>query len=133
MSAALRFLIFIIVIILKFIFNRDEITRDLIAGAAVVYLLTAITWTYVYRLIEMIQPGSFAIAQSQIFGEQSPFLYYSFVTITTLGYGDVTPVSNPARSLALLEAILGQLYIAILIARLVGTHIAQASRNGTNL
>lgn len=58
----------------------------------------------------------------------SGFSYYSFVTITTLGYGDVTPVSTQARSLALLEAVLGQLYIAILIARLVGSHLAQSLR-----
>jgi hypothetical protein len=57
--------------------------------------------------------------------EPSHFIYYSFVTMSTLGYGDITPISNSARSLSLLEAVVGQLYIAVLIARLVGMHIAQ--------
>jgi hypothetical protein len=56
------------------------------------------------------------------------FVYYSFVTQTTLGYGDITPITAPARSLSLLEAVIGQLYVAVLIARLVGIHIAQSSR-----
>jgi len=55
----------------------------------------------------------------------SHFAYYSFVTLTTLGFGDITPVSDPARSLSLLEAIVGQLYLAVLVARLVGIHISQ--------
>jgi len=124
-ACGIAFFTFIIVIILKFIFSRDEITRDLIAGAAVVYLITAITWTYVYRFIEMIQPGSFAIAQSQNLGDQSPFLYYSFVTITTLGYGDIFPVTTAAKSCAILEAVTGQLYLVITVAWLVGVHISQ--------
>jgi hypothetical protein len=52
--------------------------------------------------------------------------YYSFTTLTTLGYGDVTPLSGPAKSLATVEAIIGQMYIAVLIAKLVGTHITQS-------
>jgi hypothetical protein len=55
------------------------------------------------------------------------FIYYSFVTQTTLGYGDFTPITAPARSLSLLEAVFGQLYLAVLIARLVGLHITQSS------
>jgi hypothetical protein len=66
------------------------------------------------------------MAEQQV--DPSHFIYYSFVTMSTLGYGDITPISNPARSLSLLEAVVGQLYIAILIAKLVGMHIAQAQR-----
>jgi voltage-gated potassium channel Kch len=60
----------------------------------------------------------------------SHFSYYSYVTLTTLGYGDITPISTQARSLALLEAIMGPLYLAILVARLVGIHIAQGVSRG---
>jgi hypothetical protein len=117
---------FIIVVILKFIFSRDEIKGDLIAGAAVVYLLLAIIWTHAYRLIELMHPGSFSFAQSQTMDYAAPFLYYSFVTITTLGYGDIFPVTTAAKSCAILEAIIGQLFLVIMVAWLVGVHISQS-------
>ncbi len=117
---------FIIVVILKFIFSRDEIEGDLIAGAAVVYLLIAIIWTHAYRLIELMHPGSFTLAESQTMGNAAPFLYYSFVTMTTLGYGDIFPVTTAAKSCAILEAIIGQLFLVIMIAWLVGVHISQS-------
>jgi hypothetical protein len=60
---------------------------------------------------------------------QMTFSYYSYVTLTTVGYGDMTPISAPARSFAVLEAMMGQLYLAVLIARLVGIHIAQPRRS----
>ena len=120
----LAFFIFIIVIILKFIFNEDEINRDLIAGAAAVYLLLAIAWAYAYRAIEVLQPGSFALADAQNVS-YAVALYYSFVTITTLGYGDIFPVTTAAKSCAILEAIVGQLYLVITIALLVGVHVSQ--------
>jgi hypothetical protein len=71
-------------------------------------------------------PGSFSIADSQILDPHSPFLYYSFVTITTLGYGDIFPVSSAAKSAAILEALIGQLYLVILVVWLVGVHISQS-------
>jgi hypothetical protein len=120
------FFVFVIAMILSFIFIQDEVTGDLIAGAAVVYLLMAIIWTYVYRLIEMIHPGSFTIAESQSLLTSSPFLYYSFVTMSTLGYGDIFPVSTAAKSCAILEALIGQLYLVIMVAWLVGVHISQS-------
>jgi voltage-gated potassium channel Kch len=58
--------------------------------------------------------------------DKSDFTYYSYVTLTTLGYGDIIPISTSARSLALLEAMMGQLYLAVLVARLVGLHISQS-------
>ena len=117
---------FIIVIILKFIFSRDEIEKDLIAGAAVVYLLIAVIWTHLYRLIDLVHPGSFSIAESQTMDYVAPFVYYSFVTMTTLGYGDIFPVTTAAKSSVILEAIIGQLYLVIMVAWLVGVHISQS-------
>lgn len=119
------FLAFTTVVILIYLFREREITADVIMGGICVYLLMGFMWAFVFTILESVQPGSFQMPEGLGTGLSS-FSYYSFVTITTLGYGDVTPVSNPARSLALLEAILGQLYIAILIARLVGIHIAQS-------
>lgn len=122
---------FIITIILKFIFNENEIKGDLIAGAAAVYLLLAIAWTYAYRAIEIIQPGSFAMADAQSISH-SAALYYSFVTITTLGYGDIFPVTTAAKSCAILEAVVGQLYLVVTVAWLVGVHVSQRLANKAN-
>lgn len=122
---------FIIIIILKYIFNEDEIKGDLIAGAAAVYLLLAIAWAYAYRAIGAIQPGSFAIADAQNI-TQSLALYFSFVTITTLGYGDIFPITTAAKSCAILEAVVGQLYLVITIAWLVGVHVSQLMAKKVN-
>jgi hypothetical protein len=122
----IAFFAFIIGTILKFIFSQDEISGDLIAGAAVVYLLLAIMWAFAYRVVEMIHPGSFYMAQGHSLEHAFSFQYYSFVTLTTLGYGDIFPVSTAAKACAILEAVIGQLYLVITIARLVGVHISQS-------
>ncbi len=120
------FFIFTIVQLLIFIYSQKEVTRDLIAGAAVVYLLMALAWTFIYGVVESLHPGSFAIPEIQGIHTTRHFLYYSFVTITTLGYGDITPVSNLARSLCILEAVIGQLYLVVQVAWLVGVHVSQS-------
>ena len=117
-------------IILSYLFTEDEITGDAIMGAICVYFLIGSAWAFIFFTLELLQPGSFQMPQGQGTTDLSHFSYYSYVTLTTLGYGDFTPISAQARSLALLEAIMGQLYIAILVARMVGIHIAQGvSRN----
>jgi hypothetical protein len=123
---AIAFLAFLVIIILSFIFSEHEVTINVIYASIVVYLLIAIMWAFVYSVLESIQPGSFAIGEGQIEVGQRLYIYYSFVTITTLGYGDITPTTDLANSFSFLEAVTGQLYIAILIARLVGIHIAQS-------
>jgi hypothetical protein len=117
-------------IILVHLFREKKITDDVIIGSICVYFLIGLMWAFIFSVLEIVQPGSFQIALGQD-PDLSHFNYYSFVTLTTLGYGDITPISDPARSLALLEAIMGILYIAILIARLVGIHIGQSLRNAS--
>lgn len=118
------FFAYAIVNILLFIYRQDEVTRDLIAGAAVVYLLMAMMWVFIYRVVEVAHPGSFAISTTQIH-ERMHFLYFSLVTITTLGYGDIVPTTSLASSLATLEAIVGQLYLVTTVAWLVGVRVTQ--------
>ena len=122
----IAFIAFLVIIILSFIFSEYEVTINVIYGSIVVYLLIAIMWAFVYSVLESIHPGSFVIGNSQIDVGRRLYIYYSFVTITTLGYGDITPTTDLANSFSFLEAVTGQLYIAILIARLVGIHIAQS-------
>ncbi|MFC1668726.1 ion channel [Chlamydiota bacterium] len=136
----LSFFLLTILSILIHIFKSETITAEKIFGAISVYFLIGITWALLFSLIEYLLPGSFALSivdsssVSVDFSETSksfPFLYYSLVTLTTLGYGDITPISPPAQILSAFEAMLGQLYLAILIARLVGLHILHRNRENS--
>jgi hypothetical protein len=120
------FILFTIVQMLLFIYNQKEVTRDLIVGAALVYLLMALMWTFIFGAVEMLHPGSFSIPEIQGISTNRSFLYFSFVTITTLGYGDITPVTSLARSFCILEAVTGQLYLVVQVAWLVGVHVSQS-------
>lgn len=114
-------------IIVHHLFTEDKITGDVIMGAICAYFLMGLVWALAYSTLEFFQPGSFQMPQGTV--NQATFTYYSYVTLTTLGYGEITPISAPARSFAVLEAMMGQIYLAVLIARLVGIHIAQSSRS----
>ena len=122
------FIAYTIYHILRHIFQEQEVTKDTIAGAAAVYMLFALMWAFIYGVLELLQPGSFVISAAQAVGEQNIFIYYSFVTITTLGYGDVTPVTNISTSLAVLEAVVGQLYLVVLVSWLVGMYVSKKSK-----
>jgi len=126
------FFVYLIVSILSEIFSKNVITTDLIYGSICVYLLIGVAWANVYAVLENISPGSFnfplpylqanpSLIESET--HLSLLLYFSFVTLATLGYGDITPVTPPAQSLAALESITGQFYLAILVARLVGIYL----------
>lgn len=119
---------FTLAIILSTIYGQGEVELDIIIGAAVVYLFLALMWASLYRILEMVHPGSFSMPEIQGGQEQLPLIYYSFVTITTLGYGDITPLTPVAQSLSVLEAVVGQLYIAVQVAWLVGVHVSQSMK-----
>lgn len=110
--------------LLRHVIRADRVDAEMIYGAVACYLLLGLIWTMLFTAIETLQPGSFALAatneDAQLWDD---LLYYSFVTLTTLGYGDVLPLSPRVRSLAILEAITGVFYVAILVARLVSLHI----------
>jgi len=130
-SLMILFCIYITTLIFVHVFSQDEVTPDAIMGAVCVYVFLGLMWGFVYTLLERLQPGSFLVGQEGIV-DQSEFIYYSFVTQTTLGYGEITPLTRPARSFAIVEAVIGQLYLAITIARLVGIHIAERSQRRPN-
>ena len=131
------FFFLIIVAILSHILRTEKVTADIIYGSISIYLLIGIMWAMAFSVLEILQPGSFHSSMQEFSVGSSglmyrsgvrAFIYYSFVTLTTLGYGDIVPSTPPARMFSTLEAIIGQLYIAVLIARLVGLHIVQSKR-----
>lgn len=110
----------ITVITTKFI-TAEKADLDIICGAISVYLLIAILWSSVYRTVEFFLPGSFTgISQGGMQAVEA--IYFSFVTLTTLGYGDILPVTRLARIFTSIEAVTGVLYIAVLISRLVSLY-----------
>jgi voltage-gated potassium channel len=122
------FIGFVIGLLIKFIFDETEITKEVIFAAVVVYLLMAMMWSNAYLILEFFNPGSFSIPESTSL-DPFPYLYFSFVTITTLGYGDVAPLTNKASSLVILEAVVGQIYLVVIVAWLVGMYVSRRSRN----
>ena len=117
---------------LRVLFRPMVVTGNTISASLCAYLLLAMVWAYLYALVDLFVPGSFAYSLDDSFrmtiadGQAVYAAYFSYVTITTLGYGDILPVTPPAMALATLEAFVGQMYIAILVARLVAVYSAPA-------
>lgn len=124
---SLVFLGMLTVVVALQVFREGPITVHRIMGAVVVYLLLGLMWAFAYKLVAMYQPESFNIVETAVPGQDydsmERFIYFSYITLTTLGYGDITAVTPVARSLAMLEALIGQLFPAILIARLVSMEL----------
>jgi hypothetical protein len=104
-------------VVLAQTFRGGTVSVHRVQGAVAAYLLLGVAWAFAYELTATIVPSAFSIAQAA--QQERGWQYFSFVTLTTLGYGDITPVHPIARSLAMMEALTGQLYPAILIGRLV--------------
>lgn len=120
------FLILTISLAIRQVVRSGPINANRVIGVICIYLLLGLIWSLFYVLINMFIPDSFSIQiGGSPFEQAQPFLYYSFVTLTTLGYGDISPLGETARALSTIEAILGQLYIAILVAGAVATFIAR--------
>ncbi len=111
--------------------KSERPTSERIFGALCAYVFIGLLFALIYTHMEYRQPGTFATSQSIIADEAFEesnlfpiFTYFSFVTLTTLGYGDITPIAEHARTLAWFEALLGQLYLAVMVAGFVAVHIS---------
>ena len=98
------------------VLRAGTVTRHQIEGAIAAFLLLGLAWANAYEWLALHNPSAFRGLGA---ADAMQWPYYSFVTLTTVGYGDITPVSPGARSLAVSEALTGQMYVAILISRLV--------------
>ncbi len=123
--------IFVIGLMLRWIARSTRVGLETVLLGISSYLMLGFVWYSVYCVVEVLtpgMPGAFAIAHSMgPEGVWSELYYFSFVTLTTLGYGDITPITPIARSLAILEAVTGVLFVATMIAMLVGAYSAEAS------
>ena len=111
--------------ILHYILIRGPITADKLDGATAVFITLAILWAGIYALVENLQPGSFKFPAEQNVGDPWRYydlLFFSFTSLTTVGYGDIVPVSDQARMLSILEQLVGVFFVAVLIARLAGVY-----------
>ena len=131
------FFAFTSVVILVAVLRDQAVTGDTISGALCVYFLMGLTWAFLFMVVESVHPGSFRIGEGVTLAVDpahpysallSLFLYFSLGMLSTAGFGDIVPLTGPARGLATLEGILGQFYMAVLVARLVGLYSARSQR-----
>jgi voltage-gated potassium channel len=137
LSAASLFYFIYLLRIAKDIFDKKEASANLLSGSLCIYILFGIGFAYLYTLLEVQAPGSFKLPErlsgidvnelnyetlSPLLGT---FIYFSFVTLSTLGYGDIHAETLPAQFLSLFEAICGQIYLVVIVAGMVGMHSAK--------
>jgi hypothetical protein len=130
------FLVGASVLIVRALFGAPALTFDSILGAVCGYLFLGLGWAVLYAMIEGLRPGSFQVGPRLVTGGEAArplphvLTYFSFVTLTTVGYGDISPVSPATRTLAWVEAVTGQFYLAVIVAGLVSVLAAKGKREG---
>jgi hypothetical protein len=132
---AILLVAFVIIHFLRFVLHAPVVNSEVLCASISAYLLLSLAWTFAYWLVAELIPRSFSFnaaagSEQSINGFNG--LYFSIITLTTLGYGDITPVSKVARMLAAIEAMTGLLYVAVLIARLVAIQSATNPRSNEN-
>jgi voltage-gated potassium channel len=117
---ALVFLVFVVVNLLRFVLRAPKVTSEVLCAAISAYLLMGIAWAFVYCVVAQLSPEAFFFSVGtgrKMAGPEA--IYFSFVTLSTIGYGDIIPMSPMSRMLAVIEATTGMFYMAVLISRLV--------------
>lgn len=115
------------------LFAEREVGLDSISAALCIYMLLGLAFAFVHDVLDQLDPGCIAGVDEAVVsvGDRlGALMYYSFVTLTTLGYGDMVPLSPAARNFAVLEALLGQVVLVVLVARLVGLQVAGGAPGG---
>ncbi|MDR3616045.1 MAG: potassium channel family protein [Candidatus Obscuribacterales bacterium] len=140
--ACMSFLVSGFLVIARDVFS-GEVTANRICGALCLYLLLGAIFALIFAAIDVVDPNAFRVDEpfQPYFGVGSGMhykerfsllLYYSFVTLSTVGFGDISPISRFARNFTWLEAVSGQLYLSVMVARLVGLHLVNVSSKNEN-
>ena len=124
--SAMLFFIVITGSLSRQVFRPGRVTGHRIRGAVAVYLLIGLLWSFAYTLLDLYVPNAFSetIKASEPGSRFQQLVYFSFVTLTTVGYGDMAPIAPLSRGLAITEAILGQMYLAVVLARMVSLELS---------
>jgi voltage-gated potassium channel len=127
------FLGFIVSQVFKHIFKPRLVTFDTISASLCIYLMLGAVWANIFAIVEMVTPGSIVYVVPHVHVQKTNeiarsfhMLYFSFVTLSTVGYGDMVPTTTVARMFAVTEAIAGQIYLLVMVSRLVGLQVSQA-------
>jgi Ion channel len=131
LTAGLALIAFVVANLLRFVLRAPSVDADVLCASISAYLMLGLLWTMAYWLVDQLTPGAFSFNTTSGMKETMAgfnAFYFSFITLSTVGYGDITPVSKVARMLAATEAITGLLYVAVLIARLVGLYSTPKSQ-----
>jgi hypothetical protein len=132
--AQMAFLTYVILVVVRVVFRASLVDGNILCGAASLYLMIGVLIGFIYSLIELLNPGSFSIVPPG--GQPAPspdrihagwLIYFSLTTLTTVSLGDILPATDIARSMVVLEAVTGQILLVLMMARLVGLHVAQVS------
>jgi hypothetical protein len=136
LMAGILFVAFVVVDLFHFLHTTRRVTVEVLCIAASNYLLIGLLWMFAYLLVATLLPDSFifpvGLASQRLMGGFNA-LYFSFVTLSTLGFGDIIPVSRVARMLSIVEATTGMFYVTFLVSRLVALHSSETARNAQAL
>jgi hypothetical protein len=130
LALVLCFLVFITVLMTRDVLTTRNVTLDTISESLAVYMLMGLSWAFAYQLLEFVEPGSFNFPDDVLPAGVSPsqrIISFSYVTLTTLGYGNITPATPKADALASAQALVGQIYITVLVARLVALQVQNSA------
>lgn len=126
---ALVFIGFAVQRLLVFVLHAPDVSLETLCASIAGFLMLGLLWALAYTLLARLAPGSFLVTPAHETLDGFNAFYFSFVTLSTIGYGDITPISRVARMLAVVEAITGMFYVAVLVARLVSIHSAKAGKS----
>ncbi len=130
LATILIFVLFIIIQLIFFILRAARVNSEVMCAGLAAYLLLGLLWSFAYILVAWVVPDAFFFdGRIEAAQDMTSFtsVYFSFITLTTVGYGDITPVANVARMLAAAEAMTGTIYMAVFISRLVALYTSQSS------
>ena len=132
LTATVAFFGFVVAHLLRFILQARRVDTNVLCAGISGYLMLGLLWIPAYLLVARLNPGAFALGAGSGAMDGFQAFYFSFITLCSVGYGDVTPVSKVARMLAVTEAIAGLFYVAVLISRLVAIYSSAQSTAGTD-